>query len=101
MRHRIHGFLFFGTPQASPGIAEWAILVAKKRGIKCAKTAQLQDWSLLKEEFDRLEEMQADFRELFDSSRDSEQAKRVACCFAKIRIPKTEIVCCLCHRVSR
>ncbi|XXH05237.1 S-adenosylmethionine-dependent methyltransferase [Hypoxylon texense] len=100
MRHRITGFLFFGTPQASPGLAEWAILVAKRRGIKCAKAAQLQDWSSLKEEFESFEEMQADFQELFDSSRDSEQAKRVACCFAKIRTPINEIVRYLHHRMS-
>src|ERR1700733_11644260 len=60
---RRHAAFLFGTPHFDAGLAEWAVMSARRLGIPCKKTAQLQDWSELKVEVGKIVTMQSGFRE--------------------------------------
>ncbi|GAW17562.1 hypothetical protein ANO14919_070200 [Xylariales sp. No.14919] len=88
-KQRKHTAFLFGTPHMGAGIAEWAIMTAKSHGISCAKTAQAQDWSLLKHKIDKTATMQKQFREILKkpSSR-----PRLSGCFSTKREPASSLI---------
>ncbi|KAI0417742.1 hypothetical protein F5X98DRAFT_374373 [Xylaria grammica] len=88
-KQRTHTAFLFGTPHMGAGIAEWAIMTAKSHGIPCAKTAQAQDWSLLKDKIAVTAAIQKQFREILEkpSSR-----PRLSGCFSTKREPASSLI---------
>lgn len=61
-----HAAILFDTPHHGAGIAEWAIICSKEyfQQVKCAKTAQNQDWKPFAASFSKFAEMQKKFRKV-------------------------------------
>ncbi|KAI1119807.1 hypothetical protein F5Y10DRAFT_273696 [Nemania abortiva] len=88
LRNRKHTAFLFGTPHFGAGIAEWAMIVAKSYGIHCAKTAQAQDWSSLKDKISETASMQRQFREILKTS--GSEVKLTGC-FPTLREPASHL----------
>ncbi|KAI1154521.1 hypothetical protein F4825DRAFT_448428 [Nemania diffusa] len=87
--NRRHVAFLFGTPHFGAGIAQWAIIVAKSYGIKCAKTAQAQDWSLVKNKIMETASMQRQFR---DRLKGFGSAAIMTGCFSSLRDPINQLI---------
>ncbi|KAI0113752.1 hypothetical protein GGR51DRAFT_23259 [Nemania sp. FL0031] len=66
-QRRAHTAFLFGTPHFGAGIAEWAIMLATRYGLCCAKTPQDQDWSELEDQMAKIAEMQTEFQQIIKS----------------------------------
>ncbi|KAI0856809.1 hypothetical protein F4860DRAFT_518472 [Xylaria cubensis] len=88
-RERIHAAFLFGTPHFGAGIAEWAVIVAKLHGFHCAKTAQAQDWSSIKDKISWIATMQRKFREILN---DSDSGPATIGCFSTLREPDSDLI---------
>lgn len=87
-RRRRHAAFLFGTPHFGAGIAEWVIIVAKAHGIRCAKTAQAQDWSALKGKISETAGMQRQFREMLKTS---DSGVKPTGCFSTLPEPRSNL----------
>lgn len=81
------GLILFGTPHFLAGLAQWALISAKKLGIPCEDTPQQQDWSAepIQENLKRIAGMQKEFRDL-----DTEP--KMACYFSWLQVPESKLV---------
>ncbi|KAF5532793.1 sesB-related regulatory [Fusarium mexicanum] len=73
---RKHAAILFDTPHHGAGLAEWAIICAKRLRIRCAATPQKQQWSIFNDSFDNIKKMQTRFREII---REEVKVKILAC----------------------
>lgn len=89
LKRRKHAAFLFDTPHFGAGIAEWALIVAKARGIRCAKTAQIQDWSGLEDQISKTAEIQRQFREMLKKS---EAGVKTIGCFSTLPEPRSNLV---------
>lgn len=79
------GLIFFGTPHFRAGLAQWALISAKKLGISCADRPRQQDWSELQEDLNLIAGMQARFYDL-------NPGPKLACYFSVLPTKKPELV---------
>lgn len=86
---RRHGAFLFGTPHQNAGLAEWAIITAKRLGIPCKRTPQLQDWTSLKPLIKSTSDMQSKFRNLIE---DLDSMVRIVGCWATKYDPYSNLV---------
>ncbi|RGP71751.1 peptidase caspase catalytic [Fusarium sporotrichioides] len=83
-RSRKHAVLLLDTPHHGAGMADWAIVCAKRLGIPCASTRQKQKWSALVSQLDDIERMQRDFRQII---RRNDVDIKIHGCFAMDPMP--------------
>ncbi|KAI1158884.1 hypothetical protein F5B18DRAFT_63507 [Nemania serpens] len=88
LRERKHTAFLFNTPHFGAGIAEWAMITAKSYGIRCAKTAQKQDWSPVKDEIADIATMQFEFRKILKSHG---SAASLTGCFSTVQEPVSKL----------
>lgn len=81
----MNGFILFGTPHFRAGLAQWALITAKKLRIPCADRPRQQDWSELKKDLDQIAGMQTSFCDL-------NPGPKLACYFAVRPTIKPELV---------
>ena len=88
---QIDGLILFRTPHFLAGLAQWALISAKKLGIPCNDSPQQQDWSesTLGEDLKSISEIQKEFRNL-----DSEL--KMACYFSSLPVPQSKLVSTFC-----
>jgi hypothetical protein len=84
-----HGAFLFGTPHQNAGLAEWAIITARRLGIPCKRTPQLQDWTSLKPQIKSTSDMQSKFRELIE---DLDSVVKIVGCWATKPDPYSNLV---------
>lgn len=63
-RIEIDGLVLFGTPHFRAGLAQWALISAKKLRISCADKPGQQNWSKLKGDLIQIADMQKKFQDL-------------------------------------
>lgn len=66
------------------------MITAKSYGIRCAKTAQKQDWSPVKDEIADIATMQFEFRKILKSHG---SAASLTGCFSTVQEPVSKLVC--------
>lgn len=84
---RIRGIVLFGTPHFRAGLAQWAILAAKRLKIPCAKGTKFEDWSPSREHLINISKIQEHFQSEF-----AKPGCRIACCFANPALPDGQVV---------
>lgn len=92
--NQTHGIILLGTPHFRAGLAEWAILSARSTGVPCAKTSQRQDWSSLKDDLDKISNMQSAIDDLVQRERGRHSSQRInfRACHSYRPIPKHNLV---------
>lgn len=84
-KRRWHAALLLDTPHHQAGLAEWATMCAKHRGIQCKDTAQEESWSSLKINRDLLDIHNVQIK--FRAAIRAKVKVDIAACYAAKRAP--------------